>query len=116
MSQQLAFKDPTGRVYIMDEAEALPPLAEGFEWTVVVRPDQVMTEEPEPEYEPAPRRGFLDIVVPIFTPRADQTPQERAQELIDAIPADARTKLAQLFRALVPRQPPDLPPFPGVGQ
>lgn len=124
MLQELAFKDPTGRVYMMRETEALPPLAEGYEWTMVVRPDAVMAEEafyePEPEPEPEAEQsdgqngGFLDIVIPLLMPRADQTAQERAQELVDAMPEDVRGKLSQLFRALVPPKPAELPPFPGV--
>ena len=120
MLQELAFKDPTGRVYMMRETEALPPLAQGYEWTMVVRPDAVIDEdvhfEPEPEPERTSRQnsGFLDMVIPLLMPRADQTAQERAQELVDAMPEEVRGKLAQLFRALAPPRPAELPPFPGV--
>ena len=124
--QLLAFKDPTGTVYLMSESEALPPLADGYEWTMVVRPDRIADAdeipESEPGSEPAPqyhrvagqRRGFLDVMVPLLTPQNGQSAQERAQELVNAIPEDVRSKLAQLFRAWVPRQPQDLPPFPGA--
>lgn len=120
--QFLAFKDPSGRVFIIDEAEALPPLANGYEWTVVVRPDQVIMAEaePEPVRESAPpppqyrnsSPGLLDMLLPILTPRDGQSPQERAQELVDALPDELRGKIGQLARAL--RPPRQLPPFPGV--
>ena len=131
--QLLAFKDPNGRVYLMDDADALPPLANGYEWTVVVRPDHVMANdviEPEPEpytelepyiesepaWTPSHRNAapdFLDMLLPILTPRDGQSPQERAQELVDALPGQLRAKIGQLMRALLP--PRQLPPFPGVG-
>ena len=122
MLQELAFKDPTGRVYMMRETEALPPLAEGYEWTMVVRPDAMMAEEDfyEPDLEPEPEQadrqggGFFDIVIPLLMPRTNQTAQERAQELVDAMPEEVRGKLSQLFRAIVPPKPAELPPFPGV--
>lgn len=121
--QQLAFKDPAGRIHLMSESEALPPLARGYQWTMVVQPTCVMDEEPEPDAGPDTAQepvgghspaGVLDLVMPLLTPREDQTPQERAKELIDSIPADVRGKLSQLFRALVPARPVELPPFPGV--
>ena len=118
--QLLAFKDPTGTVYLMSESEALPPLADGYEWTMVVRPDRVMDEDdvvadPEPSRSATGQRpGFLDVVIPLLTPQEGQSAQERAQELIDVLPEDVRGKLSQLFRALVPRRPQDLPPFPGA--
>lgn len=116
--QLLAYRDPTGRVYILNEAQALPPLGEGYEWTMVVRPDAAsMPEpdlEPEPEPAPAPRQaaGVLDVLLPLFTPRPGQSAKERAQELIDAIPDDVRNKVAELVRSL--KSPPTLPPFPGM--
>lgn len=117
--QQLAFKDPSGRIYLMSESEALPPLAQGFEWTMVVQPACVMGEEPAAEPEPTPSpvgdpAGILDLVLPLLTPREDQSPEERAKELIDALPENLRGNLAKLFRALVPARPVELPPFPGV--
>ena len=129
---QLAFKDPNGCVYIMGESGSVPPLAEGYEWTMVVRPDAVFdgdvgddarTEDDSHDDQPEPARatsrqsaGILDVVIPLLTPQADQSPKERAQELIDALPEELRGKLATLFRALVPTKAPILPPFPGVSQ
>ena len=120
MLQELAFKDPTGRVYMMRETEALPPLAQGYEWTMVVRPDGVMDQQgPEPSQERAhaPRHrnggaGFLDLMAQLLTPREGQSAKERAQELVDVIPEDVRSQIGQLVRALTPR--PQLPPFPGM--
>ena len=126
MMQLLAFKDPTGTIYLMSESQALPPLADGYEWTMVVQPDQSTDsgEYPEPDdyaepeptssYRPVQRRGFLDVMIPLLTPQNGQSAQERAQELVDAIPEELRGKLAKLFRALVPPQPQEWPPFPGA--
>ena len=117
----LAFRDPTGRVYIMSESTALPPLAHGYEWTRVVQPDVMMADDDVSEPEPAPSRpnkgpGFLETVIPLLIPRTDQSPQERAQELIDALPEEIRSQLGKLMRALAPPRPPELPPFPGARQ
>lgn len=112
--QLLAYRDLSGRVFVLDQTRALPPLREGYEWTMVIQPDQA-DAKPQPTPEPAPRpqpsrnQSFLDTVIPIFTPRPGQSPQERAEELIEAIPADVRSKLAQLFNAFIR---PALPPFP----
>ena len=123
----LAFRDPSGRVHILEEAPGLPPLAEGYAWTLVVRPDEYANDDMPPEHHPgdadhpgdashqtptAP--GFLDVVMPLLTPRDDQSPQERAQELINSLPEDFRKKLAKLVQALAPPRPAQLPPFPGA--
>ena len=119
--QLLAYRDPTGRVFILNESQALPPLAEGYEWTMVIQPDSIHREPPQgyaqPEPEPAPRNaarpasgGILDMVIPMLTPRPGQSAQERAQEIVEALPADLRSKLGQLVRAF---HRPELPPFPG---
>ena len=49
--QLLAFREPSGRVFIIDELHALPPLAEGYEWTMVIQPDQ---HTPPPSSATAP--------------------------------------------------------------
>ena len=115
--QLLAYRDPTGRVFILNESQALPPLAEGYEWTMVIQPDSIHREPPPVEPEPAPRNaarpgtgGIRDMVIPMLTPRPGQSAQERAQEIGEAWPADLRSKLGQLVRAF---HRPELPPFPG---
>ena len=60
MQQVLAFRDPTGRVYMMNESEGLPPLAEGYEWTVVMRPDDVVPDEYADEYGDEPAGEYVD--------------------------------------------------------
>ena len=117
MQQQLAFIDPTGRVYIMGETNTLPPLAEDYEWTFVMRPvhvadvghetvDDADQEEPHTSssrgHASRSRGGVLDLLIPLLTPNADQSPQERAQELIDALPEDIRDHLTKLISALAP--------------
>ena len=124
MQQQLAFIDPTGRVYIVGESNALPPLADDYEWTFVMRPvnGAQAAQEPAPAAASAPETaettrqpgGILDVVIPLLTPRDDQSPQERAKELLDALPEGTRGKLAKLIRALAPPRPIELPPFPGA--
>ena len=142
--QVLAFRAPSGQVYIMEGASSLPPLGEGYEWTTVVQPDYFVdrnqpwsedesdpdeSEDDEPheleddDPEPIPvrvrvsrrrRRGILDKMAPLLIPREGQTPKERAQELIDALPENVRGKLAKFARAVMPPKAEDLPPFPGA--
>ena len=141
---ELAFKDPAGRVFIMDEHRMVPPLADGYEWTFVFRsddgaderaeagreaaiePDDVLERDdawsddgPANEARPHSARprvspGLLDVIIPLFTPQDGQTPQERAKELVDAIPEDVRVQLSRLVRAIVPPRAARLPPFPGA--
>ena len=107
--QMLAFKDPTGRVYILDEAQALPQLADGFEWTMVVRPDPVPAEPSRPRRPDA--GSWFDTLIAVITPRSGQTPQERAQELVEMLPEDLRKRLGRVIRSF---HQPELPPFPGA--
>ena len=49
--QLLAFREPSGKVFILDEIQALPPLAEGYEWTMVVQPESAPAPaRPEPPW------------------------------------------------------------------
>ena len=116
--QLLAYSDPSGRIYVLNEAQALPPLAEGFDWTMVIQPDMEAapacesTSEPEPVRRQRPK-SVLDIVIPLLTPQPGQSPQERAQELVDVMPPELRSKLGELARAFQWQSPSTLPPFPG---
>lgn len=121
--QLLAFREPSGRVFIIDEIHALPPLAEGYEWTMVVQPDrdQPAPSTPEqstsadvpatasPDASPPGVPGIFDIALQVLTPRPGQTPEERGLELLGMLPADLRRNLAKLLRVIMP---PTLPPFP----
>lgn len=119
--QLLAFREPSGRVFIIDEIHALPPLAEGYEWTMVVQPDRDPPGSNIPDQptatavpaaataSPAKTPGIFDVALQLLTPRPGQTPEERGLELIAMLPADLRRDLTRLLRVFLPRT---LPPFP----
>ena len=106
--QLLAYRDPAGRVHILNEAQALPPLADGHEWTMVMQAHAEPAEPPTQQTAPA-RPGWLETVIPLLTPRPGQTAKERAQELVDALPVELRTKVSQVVQAF---HRPELPTFP----
>jgi len=135
--QRLAYKDPSGGIHLL--TGSLPPLAQGYEWTRVIDAEPATGAEAEelaeadqspevsatgaqlPAPRPATRRprrrqpsqqpGIVDELIPVLTPRPGQTPQERARELIDAMPADTRGKVKELLQAFQGQRQ-DLPPFP----
>ena len=116
--QLLAFREPSGRVFIIDEIHALPPLAEGYEWTMVIQPERDQPEPNTPEQPasanvpatgPAKVPGIFDLALHLLTPKPGQTPEQRGQELIGMLPADVRRDLTKLLRIILP---PTLPLFP----
>ena len=116
--QLLGFREPSGRVFIIDEINALPPLAEGYEWTMVVHPertqsaqgaDNTSTPAQAESKAPAEQPGIFDVLLKMLTPSPGQTPHERGVELIGMLPADLRRNLTILLRAVLPQS---LPPFP----
>ncbi len=126
--QYLGYRDPNGVIHILNESGSLPPLADEYEWTMVVQAEPLPASdaeviEPDVEVvdaqsEPTPRRqrrshrpGLLETLLPLLSPQQGQKPKDRAQELIDALPDEFRAKLGQLVRAFYR---PELPPFPGV--